>query len=474
MRYQEPIYIQNENSAVRNKDILNVNMSSDMCVFEAPSFSVSGASKIDCTGSTGTTYVVTTATTIPLAFNFTGNVDTFTATSATFKYEIYKYSNNASIFTQPAVYKSDTYVYSAFSGTNILSQSIPVSSLILDGDYLVKGYFQFSACTDFLGKLGRTLDTINFMAGSQYDIYNPNLDYYFIAFKAAETPTLVANSSNIPPAGNLFQQVILPNKGDTIINITGGYSGNFILTLNGLSLAPTYDYTYTGSVITLAAPAAEGDVITVTYTNTGAGTLASDSVYINTAIVSGTTNNEGSNQVYFNTTTQKYEVYTSVSPATNGSIIVILNGATLANNIDYYQSTSKPKRIILNGILTVGDIVTIVYFPVVAAVNGLTTNNPYVSWTVPNAPTLANGVFTLEVSTASTFSSLYYSNSQPYQAGLALYFDNFTASGTVGTELYYRVKNEKNYENLCGQITTDVAYSEIIPVVIQSNAINSY
>ena len=99
MRYQEPIYIQNENSAVRNKDILNVNMSSDMCVFEAPLFSVSGASKIDCTGSTGTTYVVTTATTIPLAFNFTGNVDTFTATSATFKYEIYKYSTNANIFT---------------------------------------------------------------------------------------------------------------------------------------------------------------------------------------------------------------------------------------------------------------------------------------------------------------------------------------------------------------------------------------
>ena len=55
-----------------------------------------------------------------------------------------------------------------------------------------------------------------------------------------------------------------------------------------------------------------------------------------------------------------------------------------------------------------------------------------------------------------------------------LYFDNFIASGTVGTYLYYRVKNEKNYENLCGQITTDVAYSEIIPVVIQSNAINSY
>ena len=89
MRFQERIYIQNENGAVRNKDILNVNMSSDMCIFESPLFNLSGASKIDCTGTTGTSYVVSTATTIPLTFQFTANTETFSANSATFKYEIY-------------------------------------------------------------------------------------------------------------------------------------------------------------------------------------------------------------------------------------------------------------------------------------------------------------------------------------------------------------------------------------------------
>jgi hypothetical protein len=34
MRYQERIYIQNNNDAVRNKDILSFNMSSDMSIFE--------------------------------------------------------------------------------------------------------------------------------------------------------------------------------------------------------------------------------------------------------------------------------------------------------------------------------------------------------------------------------------------------------------------------------------------------------
>jgi hypothetical protein len=185
-------------------------MSSDICIFENPLFSVSGATKIDCTGSTGTTYVVTTATTIPLTFNFTGNVDTFTATSATFKYQIYKYNTIANIFSQPALYRSDTFVYSAFSGTNTITESVPISSLNLDGDYLIKGYYQFSACTDFLGRLGKTIDTLSFITGSEYGLYNSDLDYYFIAFKGADIPNLLQNGSNSPAANQLFQQIIFP------------------------------------------------------------------------------------------------------------------------------------------------------------------------------------------------------------------------------------------------------------------------
>jgi phage gp45-like len=73
MRYQQLIYIQNQHQGVRNKDILNVNTSSDICVFNSPLYTISGASKIDCTGVTGTTYVITTGTTIPVTFNFTAN-----------------------------------------------------------------------------------------------------------------------------------------------------------------------------------------------------------------------------------------------------------------------------------------------------------------------------------------------------------------------------------------------------------------
>jgi hypothetical protein len=49
------------------------------------------------------------------------------------------------------------------SGINkTLSQNISVSSLSLDGDYLVKGYYNFSASTEYLGQLGKNIDTAQY------------------------------------------------------------------------------------------------------------------------------------------------------------------------------------------------------------------------------------------------------------------------------------------------------------------------
>jgi hypothetical protein len=240
-----------------------------------------------------------------------------------------------------------------------------------------------------------------------------------------------------------------------------------------LVLAPNYDYTISGSVVTLVDSAVNGDIATIIYTTSGGNTLGSDNIYIASPITSGVTNGQGTNQAYYNTTQGKYELYASVAPESGGSVIVMINGATLANGVDYYQSISNTKRIILQGDLMVGDMITLVYFPAISVVNGLLTNSPVVSWSV-TPPQLINGTFTLEVSTNSSFTSLYSSSSQDYVVGKTVYYDTFVASGSVGTYLYYRIKNEKNYVNLCGDIITSTAYSDTIPTIIQTNAINSY
>lgn len=474
MRYQERIYIQNDNSAVRNKDILNVNMSSDICIFESPLFNLSGASKIDCTGTTGTSYVISTATTIPLTFQFTANTDTFTATSATFKYEIYKFNPKTQIFSTPPIYKSDVIQYSAISATSATTQYIPVSGLSLDGDYLVKGYYMFDACTDFMNRLGKTIDTLTYRSGTQFGLYDKNLDYYFIALKQAEIPKFALGASNLAVANQLFQQVILPKEGQTSVVITSTVSGTFIVTLNGLVLSPTLDYVFTGSVVTFNQALVFDDIVTIIYTTAGGNNLVGDNMLVNSPIVSGVTNGQGTNTVYFNTTTGKYELYTSVSPSNNGTIIVMLNGATLANGIDYYQSSTNPKRIILEGNILIGDVITIVYFPSTNVINGLITSNPMVVWTINTPPQVVNGFFSLEVSTGDTFTNFYSTGNTAYVVNQTINSDSFVASGSVGTTLYYRVKNEKDYVTLCGNIIKTIAYSETIPIVIQTNSINTY
>lgn len=474
MRYQQPIYIQSDISAIRNKDILNVNMSSDICIFEAPLFGMTGATKIDCSGSTGTTHVISTATTIPLVFNFTGNTNTFTANTPTFNYEIYKFNHNTNTFTLPHVYKSETFQYSGFSGTSIITENVSINELSLDGEYLIKGYYQYPVCTDFLNKLGKKINTLTFRGGSEYSLYDNNLDYYFIAFKEADVPLLVSNGSNSPFVNQLFQQVILPENNETSFTVTNNTSNQIIVTLNGLVLARGLDYTVINNVLTLSGSTVKGDVLTLIYTAGAGANLVGENINISSQILSGSTNGQGNNIVFYNTGTTKYELYTSLTPVNGASILVMVNGATLANGIDYYQSITNPKRIILEGVVMVGDIITIVYAPSTGAFNGIINPNPSVSWSIENPPQTNDGLFSLEVSTGNTFNTFYTTVSTPYEIGRQNYTINFVASGSVGTTLYYRIKNEKQYRTLCNVLLSDVKYSETVPITIQTNSINSY
>ncbi len=239
-------------------------------------------------------------------------------------------------------------------------------------------------------------------------------------------------------------------------------------------LAPNLDYTFTGNVITLSGETYEDDIVTVIYTNSVVGKFSHDIINVTTTITSGSTNNQGSNNPYFNTTTGKYEIYTTVTPLNPNTIIVMINGVTLANNVDYYQSTTNPKRIILNGDVMIGDIITIVYFPFMSVVNDLITNNPTVSWEINTPPQTTAGTFSLQVSTGTSFNTFYSTGNTQYIVGTTLYSDSFIASGDVGTKLYYRVKNTKNYETICGDIITSIEYSDTIPITIATNSINSY
>jgi len=506
MRYQERIYPQTNVSALRNKDINIFNTSSDICVFNAPNYFISGATKLDCTvlsatSVSGYSHIISgDSQPISLNFVFTSNTNTFTANTAIFNYKLYQYQENNNSFTAIPSYISENITYSSLTNS-ATTQLIPTSGLTLDNEYIIKGYFKFSACTEYMNKLGFIVDTSRYVGGSEYGVYNNNFDYYMSVVQAAATPEFNFNASNNTASGSL-QQVYLPinyytiypdinqleiietdenlnqdffERNDMMIGIPVTIDTPFLLTVNGLVLAKDVDYTYSGdSIVYLNAPLVPDDIVTLIYTSSSPNTLQNDIFEVLSIIPSGATDEQGIYSVYYNTTTSKYELFTSAKPVDFSKVLVMINGAVLANGIDFYQSTSNPRRIILNGDLMLNDIITISYYPD-GVVGNIITESPTASWVITPPPTKINGYFTFELASDIYFDNIVYSATTDYFIGAPFYSIDFPVSGyTYGDRLFYRVKNDKNYRTICGDIINSYTYSETIPITIATNTINSY
>jgi hypothetical protein len=476
MRHQEKIYSKS-GVCVRNRDHFNVSMSSDICIFNAPFFDMTGADKIGSgttSASTGV-YIISDEEDIDLSFNFNYGFGSLSEDSL-FKFEIYKYNSDQGVFKEQAVYSSDDYSYSGFSGTSAVTVSVPISDLSIDGDFLIKGYYEHGICTDILGRLNLRNDTSFFKSGSQYGLYNSSKDFYFTAISEAETPLF--NGGNVDafrPLGSLVARTILPDGGTTVLLIDGTVEGDLLIYLNGMLLAENLDYVKDGDTITLSGETIENDVITyVSVKNQETDGLVVDYIEIDSTIPNGPTDGEGSSDYFYNTTQNKYEIFTDLTPIFGNDIVVTLNGITLANNIDYYQSTSNPNRIILEGNLLMGDVINIIYNAYPQYVGEIYTNTPTIYWNIESAPQSNNGVFTLEASPNPLFDDIISSATTEYIPNQNSYSAELTITGSVGTNLVYRVVNDKNYVTLDGDIINSRAYSETVPITIMSNAINSY
>jgi hypothetical protein len=491
MSYQERIYGQCGLCPERNRTTVSVNMSSDIYVFNRPFYDLSDVTKIDCTsppnsgltsGDTGV-YIISSQTGITIDFTFTANTESFTdLNNSKFNYGVHKYNSNIGAFNKQPVYKSDVIEWSSFSGTSATTQTIPISGISLDGDYIIKGNFINNVATEFGILLNESYNTELYITGDEYGAYQPDRDFYFVALKEAATPQINKGVNKVAAINSFIVASFELQKGQTVVTIQDTFK-SYLVALNGVVLANGYDYSttvITGSnvtttVLTLVSPAVVGDMITITYISTGNDNdIVNKIIDIASPIVSGITNGEGSNSVYFNTTTNKYEVYIDTTPISKNDILVTVNGAVLANNIDYYQSISNLKRIILEGNLIIGDIINVYYNGMTNLVGNIMTPVPSISWVINEAPINTNGIFVVEVSSASTFTTLSTSGSVKYIAGEFTYNLIIPISGNYGDEFYYRIKNEKQYRTLCNSIIKSIKYSEVIPIKLGISSTNNY
>lgn len=422
-------------------------------------------------------YMNSSTDTIDFTFNFVNNISSFDD-STVFKYRIYKLNEKGAFDSRPN-FRSDSFLYSTFKDTNSLDSTVFVRDLIEEGEYLIKGFYAYDVCTEFGSILGLRNDTSSFISGDEYGIYDKKFDYYFILFNYAVPPIFSTVSPTDREAGRLRVATLIPEDDGVTSVAYGDPLNNAYIALNGLILSKGNDYTLNvmdnSTVINFSDKVYTTDVISVVYVAPGDDMPKIDTYRISTPIPQGGTGQQGDNDVFYNTDENKYEVYTTLNPTNNNDISVTLNGVTLTRNIDYYQSISNPKRVILEGNLSDDDVVNVIYHTNEDVIDGVYTNNPIITWTITDQEVINDdGEFYVEVARDDKFNNVIYSNTVNYEENRESYSDTLTVTGSLNETLYYRVKNIKKYITIKGSIIKDIKESEVVPIQIRSNAINSY
>ncbi len=402
-----------------------------------------------------------------------------------FRCEIYKYDNTIGLFNENAIFSSDTFSYSSITSGYSKTISFDTNlSTLGEGEFLIKGYYEYPISTFTMGSLNRRYS--NYPIAKKYN-YNGDSDWYFIGLYESEKPTFINSSdsiSNTPQNGLIVRSEYVTTSGQTTFFINGTPSNDVAVAYNG-SLLSTSEYTYSNSIITILTGTTTpipGDIITYFYLPTNAdGTFNPNYTYEGytvSGITSGTTDSQSlSTKIYYNTDKNKYEYYLNSSIG-GGDIVFIVNGSTLINNVEYYQSTSNNKRIILDIEIFNGDIIEVFYYSTTAYVGSINTNNINIGWSITIPPvTGITGQFILELASSGDydFNTIVYSASTDYVINQISYNASINISGgTIGDSYLYRVKNIKKYKPIIGDEIEIINYSDIIPITITSNAINSY
>jgi hypothetical protein len=385
--------------------------------------------------------------------------------------EIYKYNTTTGNFNSDSLYTTDVIPYSSTTASTL---TIPVNS-IGEGEFIIKSYYQYPLNTVVNNELNSRNDSINtYKTGKEYSLYNPDTDWYFINLFQADTPIFSKNGPEGVTFGALKVESQLTELG--VSAYTYPFLGNIIVSYNGSVLAKDLDYYESGNTINLTIEVLDAQVLTVAYSRGGNVNLYADSHTV-TSINSGVTDGQlDSDKIYLNTDTGKYEYYLDAD--NYGDIIMTVNGSPLINGVEYYKSTTNNRRVIFDITINVNDIITAFYYPQAEYVGSISVPSPVIGWTIDNAPTDdIDGTFTVEVALDSDtdFSSILYSASTDYVTGSVSYSVSVPFSGvTFGDEFIYRVKNEKRYTPISGEVIKSISYSEVLPITVITNEINSY
>jgi hypothetical protein len=397
--------------------------------------------------------------------------------------EVYKYNQNSGDFSTSAL-QTFTIPYENLTGNT--ANTITLNSISIgEGEFLIKSYWDYDVNTLIAKQQNVRLGTLNtYKRGELYGLYAPETDWYFINMVEASRPQF--NNSTTPDTPSISNLVVssrFTESGRTDYNVEG--LSDPIVTYNGLVLAKNIEYSaitsgLSGSptpFIRLLFSPLDNQMLTYAFVSNGqSNDFFADLYVVNSTVSSGGTNTElETDRVFYNTTQNKYEFYLINNPASD--IILSVNGSVLSPAVEYIKSSSNIRRIILEVPLLPGDIISAFYSPSNPVIGGVSTNEPLISWSIETKPISINGKFIVEVTSVSDtgFQSVLYSENVSHIIGQRSYSKLITLTNAVaGDKFIYRIKNEKFYTPIIGEIIYSVSYSDTIPIEILTNFGSTY
>lgn len=467
---------------------------------------------LDCVSGTYTT--ITTPTTFPYGIDFdsTNNnifystftdslvyrLDTTTnqveksfdfGTGTEVRYIFYNPINNTVYGTRYGNQKV-AYITSDYIKQEILEGVLPKTW----GEYLIRPYFIFTSEECNPGAIYNSwFNTV------QYNTFLSDTDYYFMTVIDPPQPSLAPPGTQGTPDFVLINDKLLF---DGYVNVRGIQATNnqlnyfilssipandqILLILNGVQLTQDHDFKLLqqngyGStpIVEIYEEIKPTDWLIATYikasNNNPWFTNILGAYFIDTIKFDGITSTStpsyrtvGDNTLNLNPITGNYEFFTSLAIDPNFALIITVNGVKLAENAQFFKSTSFPGRIIFsknNTNFSIGDVITVFGYTSSTGPDGndygsLQTNQFQVQWAVP--PTFTNnnvtGRFVVEAfdDTSGTLTNRLYVDFVPGEANYEATFTNLSLN------IYYRfrVTFEATYVGYLNNKVITCSYSE--------------
>jgi hypothetical protein len=470
MRYSEKIYNKNKNIIATGSEI---------CDFKYPEYTVDGMLSItpEITTSDDNVFIIEQEEDIDVNIVFTTNTDELNE-NVKYNYSILPYNKQLNAFSTTNAVVSPLYDYVGNSNTD----AVNTSELPGEGEYILKVAYQYPACTLIASLLNKTYVANTFNNSLPYGNYDKDRDKYFVMLYKADEPRLdvgVSSGSegeeNVVNSDKLIMRTLAVESGVSTYTIGIDTEGDVIITLNGMILSKNNDYSLDGNILTFFDKLDVNDIVNyIVIGKTNSSGLKTEEISVVTPIYEGATNEEGLNKYYRNTDTGKYEIYTNYRIKNTESVMVTIGGIVLSNKIDYYVSSSNPKRIILEGDLINGDEISIVYDSGETLDRSVTEGYLDISWYVTREVVSTNGFFEVEFSSNETFTDIIQTDNTPYVLGQESYTKRVNLDYPYGTILYYRIKNVKKYLTVSGVELETENYSDAIRIEIKTNVSNNY